>query len=130
MPRLLFTVWPYPTHLHPFIALAREARARDYEVAFYTGGDALAALAREGFRCFPFCEVDWGRVASTVDDLIAGRKRPSAMRLMAEFPGRTVPAQVRDLQAVLARISRMRWSRTSPCGRLILILRELAEFPW
>jgi MGT family glycosyltransferase len=103
MPRLLFTVWPYPTHLHPFLALALEARAQGHEVAFYTGGDALSALAREGFRTFPFREVDWGRVARTVDDLIAGRKRPSQMRrLWPKFLVETVPAQLRDLQAVLA----------------------------
>ena len=130
MPRLLFTVWPYPTHLHPFIALAREARARDYEVAFYTGGDALAALAREGFRCFPFCEVDWGRVASTVDDLIAGRKRPSAMRrLWPNFLVETVPAQVRDLQAVLARYQPDALVTDIAMWAPILILRELARIP-
>lgn len=103
MARLLFTVWPYPTHLHPFIALAREARSRGHDVAFYTGGGALSTLAREGFRCFPFREVDWGRVARTVNDLIAGRKRPSAMRrLWPRFLVETVPAQLRDLEAVIA----------------------------
>src|ERR1017187_10317820 len=103
MPRLLFTVWPYPTHLHPFIALALEARSRGHDIAFYTGGGALSALAREGFRFFPFREVDWGRVARTVDDLIAGRKRPSQMRrLWPRFLVETVPAQLRDLEAVLA----------------------------
>ena len=102
MARLLFTVWPYPTHLHPFIALAAAARARGHEAAFFTGGDALSVLAREGFRCFPFREVDWGRVARTVDDLIAGRRRPSQIRrLWPRFLVETVPAQVRDLEAAL-----------------------------
>lgn len=54
MARLLFTVWPYPTHLHPFIALAEAVRARGHEVAFYSGGGALALLEHAGFRCFPF----------------------------------------------------------------------------
>jgi MGT family glycosyltransferase len=103
MPRLLFTVWPYPTHLHPFLALALEARSRGHEVAFYTGGDAISVVEREGFRCFPLRAVDWRRVARTVDDLIAGRKRPSQMRrLWPNFLVETVPAQVRDLEAVLA----------------------------
>ena len=103
MARLLFTVWPYPTHLHPFIALARAARARGHDLAFYSGGDGLALLAREGFRCFPFREVDWSQVARTVEDLIAGRRRPSQMRrLWPRFLVETVPAQVRDLGAVLA----------------------------
>jgi len=103
MSRLLFTVWPYPTHLHPFIALALEARSQGHDIAFYTGGGALSILAREGFRCFPFREVDWSRVAPTVDDLIAGRKRPSQMqRLWPGFLVETVPAQLRDLETVLA----------------------------
>jgi MGT family glycosyltransferase len=103
MSRLLFTVWPYPTHLHPFIALALEARARGHEVAFYTGGGALPVLAREGFRSFPFHAVDWSVVARTVDDLIAGRKRPSQMRrLWPRFLVETVPAQLHDLEALLA----------------------------
>ena len=103
MARLLFTVWPYPTHLHPFLALAREARSRGHQVAFYTGGSAPAALQAEGFQCFPFRQVDWQRVAQTVDDLIAGRQRPFQLRrLWARFLVDTVPAQVADLDAVLA----------------------------
>ena len=102
MARLLFTVWPYPTHLHPFIALAHAARARGHHVAFYSGGGAVGVLAREGIQCFPFAKVDWGRVAQTVDDLIAGRKRPSQMRrLWPRFLVETVPGQVTDLEAVL-----------------------------
>jgi len=130
MARLLFTVWPYPTHLHPFLALAREARLRGHHVAFFTGGGALSVLAREGFLAFPFQEVDWSRVARTVDDLIAGRRRPSQLRrLWPRFLVETVAAQVRDLEAVLSR-----W----PAGALvcdiamwapILILHERDGIP-
>lgn len=103
MARLLFTVWPYPTHLHPFLAVAQGARARGHEVAFYTGGAGCAAVEREGFRCFGFQHVDWSKVARTVDDLIAGRRRPFPLRrLWADFLVETVPAQVEDLNAVLA----------------------------
>jgi MGT family glycosyltransferase len=130
MARLLFTVWPYATHLHPFTALALEARARGHDVAFYTGGAGLATLAREGFRCFPFREVDWDLVARTVDDLIAGRKRPSQMRrLWPRFLVETVPAQVRDLEAVLAA-----WPADAVVCDIalwapILILRERMSIP-
>jgi len=103
MARVLFTVWPYPTHLHPFLAVALAMRARGHEVAFYSGGAAVAVLAAEGFQCFPFRAVDWSLVAHTVDDLIAGRRRPSQMRrLWPRFLVDTVLAQVRDLKAVLA----------------------------
>ncbi len=103
MARLLFTVWPYPTHLHPFLALALEARARGHEVAFYTGGEGLSLMAGEGFRCLPFQDVDWDTVARTIDHLIARRRRLFRIRrLWASFLVETVPAQVRDLEAALA----------------------------
>ncbi len=103
MARLLFTVWPFPTHVRPFLAVAREARALGHDVAFYSGGGALPVLEREGFRCFPFQQVDWGRVERTVADLIAGRGRPSHLqRLWPRFLVETVPGQVRDLETVVA----------------------------
>ncbi len=63
----------------------------------------MSVLEREGFRCFPFQAVDWSVVARTVDDLIAGRKRPSQMRrLWPRFLVETVPAQLCDLETLLA----------------------------
>ncbi|HXM40295.1 MAG TPA: nucleotide disphospho-sugar-binding domain-containing protein [Bryobacteraceae bacterium] len=130
MPRLLFTVWPYPTHLHPFLALAREVRALGHDVAFYTGGGALETLSREGFRCFPFRDVDWGLVARTVDDLIAGRKRPSQIRrLWPRFLVETVPAQLRDLEAVLAGWPADALVCDIAMWAPILILRERLNIP-
>jgi MGT family glycosyltransferase len=103
MARLLLTVWPFPTHLHPFMALAHAARLRGHQVAFYSGGKGVATLAREGLQCFPFCEVDWGRVTQTVDTLIAERRNPARLRhLWSQFLVETIPAQVRDLEEVLA----------------------------
>lgn len=130
MARLLFTVWPYATHLHPFVAVALEARVHGHEVAFYTGGAALPVLEREGFRTFPFREVDWGLVAHTVDDLIAGRKRPSQMRrLWPRFLVETVPAQVRDLEAVLAQWPADALVCDIAMWAPILILRERCGIP-
>jgi hypothetical protein len=88
MARLLFTVWPYPTHsasLYGVGAGSPCARARG---GLLHRRRRAAVLAREGFRCFPFREVDWDRVARTVDDLIAGRKRPVAdAAAVAQVPG-------------------------------------------
>jgi UDP:flavonoid glycosyltransferase YjiC (YdhE family) len=103
MSRLLFTVWPFPTHLNPFIALALEARKRGHEIAFYTGGEGATQVSQQGFRCFPFRNVDWTQVARIVEDLIAGRHRPSQMRrLWPRFLVETVPAQVQDLETIRA----------------------------
>jgi len=130
MARLLFTLWPFPTHLHPFIALAREVRARGHEVAFYTGGRGPELLEREQFRCFPFREVDWSEVSETVGSLVAGRHRPSKVgRNWSRFLVDTVPSQVRDLQAVLAA-----WPADAIVCDIamwapILILREAMRIP-
>ncbi|MFN7992372.1 MAG: hypothetical protein U0Q18_02140 [Bryobacteraceae bacterium] len=104
MARLLFTLWPYPTHIHPFIALARELRERGHEICFYCGGEGIRLLEQQGFQCMPFRDVDWSGVARTVEDLIAGRRRPIQVSLnWARFLAATVPAQVRDLEGILAR---------------------------
>ena len=130
MARLLFTVWPFPTHLDPFLALAEVMRDRGHQVAFYSGGGAPAVLADERFRCFPFREVVWDRVAHTVDDLIAGRKRPSQLqRLWPRFLVETIPAQVRDLDRVMDT-----WRPDALVCDIamwgpILILRELRHIP-
>jgi MGT family glycosyltransferase len=116
--------------LHPFIAVAREVRARGHDVSFYSGGSALATLAREGFRCFPFRAVGWSLVSHTVEDLIAGRKRPAAMRrLWPSFLVETVPAQMHDLEAALAQ-----WPPDAIVCDIamwapILILRERLNLP-
>jgi MGT family glycosyltransferase len=130
MARLLFTVWPYPTHLHPFIAVAWEVRRRGHEVAFYTGGEGLPLVAQEGFRSFPFGALDWAPVQRTVDDLIAGRRNPSEMRrLWPKFLAETVPAQVRDLEVVLANWPADALLCDIALWAPILILQERAGIP-
>jgi MGT family glycosyltransferase len=130
MARLLFAVWPFPTHLHPFIALARAARIRGHDVAFYSGGEGLSILAGEGFRCFPFQKVQWSPVVRTVAELIADRGRPSLLRrLWARFLVETVPAQVQDLEWALAQ-----WPADTVISDIamwgpILILHERCGIP-
>ncbi|MGA2135247.1 MAG: nucleotide disphospho-sugar-binding domain-containing protein [Bryobacteraceae bacterium] len=130
MARLLFTVWPYPTHLDPFVALAQAVRARGHDVAFYTGGGALPILEREGFRCFPFRQVDWARVSRTVDDLIAGRKRPSQLqRLWPRFLVETVPAQIQDLDELVRAFDPHALVCDIAMWAPILILHERNQIP-
>jgi MGT family glycosyltransferase len=105
MARFLFTVWPYPGHIHPNIAIARALVNRGHEPAFYTGGSVRAFLESEGFRCFPFRHVDDARVEQIVLGLDAlslqwSRAR-HRMELLEEWLLGTVEAQLQDLAAVV-----------------------------
>jgi len=66
MAKFLFTVWPFPGHVHPNLAIAHALCERGHEAAFYTGGSARASLEAEGLRCFPFRQVDEARVEAIV----------------------------------------------------------------
>jgi MGT family glycosyltransferase len=103
--KFLFTVWPYPGHVHPNVAIAHALDRRGYETAFYTGGSLAASLEGEGFRCFPFRHVDEARVEAIVLALDAlslqwwrARRRKALLR---EWLLGTVEAQLQDLAAVI-----------------------------
>ena len=66
MAKFLFTVWPFPGHIHPNVAIAHALGERGHEAAFYTGGSIAASLEGEGFRCFPFRQLDEARVEAIV----------------------------------------------------------------
>ena len=130
MARLLFTVWPYPTHLHPFIAVARRLACTATRSLSIPAARRCRSWSEKDSATFPFREVDWGRVARTVDDLIAGRKRPSQMRrLWPRFLVETVPAQVRDLEAVFGEWPADALVCDIAMWAPILILRERCGIP-
>lgn len=126
MARFLFTVWPFPGHLYPNIAIAHALRARGHEVAFYTGSMAQAVVAGEAFTYFPFQQVahrlqtvtGWSETPGDDSDgtllyqrltqryayshaqsLLARAKQQKAMYY--EWILGTIPQQVIDLKAVL-----------------------------
>lgn len=103
MARILLTVWPFPTHLNPFISLAHALVRRGHEVNFYTDGQAQTIINGEGFRCSPFNDLGWKHVRQMFDELIAARSKPARMgRLWRRFLIDTVKPQLRDLEALLA----------------------------
>lgn len=106
MGRILFTVWPFTGHIHPNVAVARAVRAAGHEVAFYTGRAVHSSLGAEGFECFALEAVDEGRLAELVlgaDGLMGSRLSPWRFKaLWKEWVLGTVPAQLRDLERVLA----------------------------
>lgn len=102
MARFLLTVWPFETHLNPNLALAHALKEHSHEVAFYTGPTAVPAVRGEGFRCFLFREVDWANIERVVNSIVSRTERSWRLdKLWLEFLPATVPAQLRDLEAVL-----------------------------
>jgi MGT family glycosyltransferase len=106
MARFLFTVWPFPGHIHPNVAIAHALKARGHDVGFYTGGSVRASLEGEGFRCFPFRNVDQDQVDSTVLALdrqsLQWWKAPQSKKLLREWLLGTVEAQLEDLAPVFS----------------------------
>jgi MGT family glycosyltransferase len=104
MAKFLFTVWPYPGHVHPNLAIAHALAGRGHEIAFYTGGSLQDAIEQEGFRCFPFRHVDERRVEAmvlTLDKLSLETWQPRRRKaLLTEWLIGTVPAQLTDLEAI------------------------------
>src|SRR6266550_353340 len=106
MAKFLFTVWPFPGHVHPNVAIARDLVERGHEAAFYTGASVKASLAAEGLRCFPFQHVSEARVEETVLALDAmslewwraGRRKA----LLQQWLLGTADAQLEDLEEVLS----------------------------
>lgn len=110
MARFLFAVWPFAGHVHPAIAIAHALRARGHEIAFYTGSAVRSLVEGEGFRFFPFQEVDEQRVSALASSefpyspSLLNRLR-TARLLQAKFREwllDTIPQQVADLDRVLA----------------------------
>lgn len=105
MARILFTVWPFPGHVHPNVAIGHALDERGHAAAFYTGGSLRASLEGEGFRVFPFECVDEPRVRDIVLTLDAlSLDWTSATRrkaLLREWLLETVDAQLADLTLVV-----------------------------
>ena len=105
MARFLFTVWPFPGHVHPNVAIARALAERGHESAFYTGGSIAASLEAEGLRVFPFRALDEARTTAAVQELDAlslewRRARERKAMIRDWFLG-TVDAQLQDLTGVV-----------------------------
>jgi len=107
MAKFLFTVWPFPGHVHPNVAIAKALRSRGHDIGFYTGGSITRSLETHGFVCFPFQAVDEEHATGLVTALDAHslqwlRGAAAAKRLLNESLLGTVDAQLNDLRAVLS----------------------------
>jgi MGT family glycosyltransferase len=107
MAKFLFTVWPFPGHVNPNVAIARALCERGHQAAFYTGDSVRDALAADGLCCYPFRQVEEARVEAIVLTLDAmslqwwrARRRKALLR---EWLLGTLQAQLDDLATVLAK---------------------------
>src|SRR5215204_1799464 len=105
MSKFLFTVWPYPGHIHPNVAIAHVLASRGHDVAFYTGASLKSSIEAEGFRCFEFRRVKEAQVERIVLELDAmslewwkGRRRKA---LLTEWLLGTIDAQLEDVTTIL-----------------------------
>ena len=104
MGRFLFTLWPFPGHLHPSIAIAHALRTRGHDVSFYTGTKESGTIKGEGFGFFPFEAVDElyiERLVFSQHHIPSLVKKPFRMiSLYRTWLLDTVPDQVRDLEHI------------------------------
>jgi MGT family glycosyltransferase len=105
MSRFLITTWHLPGHVYPQMAIALALRARGHEVAFYSGAQSAKVIEGEGFRLFPFRQVD----EANVDKVLLSPDRLSSeptggfsfASLLRQWMVETIPGQVADLEEVL-----------------------------
>lgn len=107
MARFLFSVWPFPGHINPSMAVAHALAARGHEIGFYTGARASTTVLGEGFRHFGFEQVNEERLYQTVmspkHSTNAWKHPFRLINALREWLVSTLPAQVRDLEKLLDR---------------------------
>jgi MGT family glycosyltransferase len=108
MPRFLVTCWPFVGHLYPQISIAHALRDRGHEVAFYTHGSTRPIVEGEGFRLFPFVQVDeqrYERIHALEAKVPATQPKHQtlsvAMKAYRDMLADSIPEQVADLQPIL-----------------------------
>src|SRR5215208_2707165 len=108
MSRYLFTVWPFPGHINPFVSVAGALRDRGHDVAFYTSPRVRPLLEGEGFTVFPYEHIEedkiWAIVQAAETQSSLGWHSPGL--LLCAFRvwlAGTVPGQVSDIRSIVAR---------------------------
>ncbi len=104
--RVLFCCWPFEGHVFPQLSIALALRDRGHEVAFYTGANLQATIEQQDVTVFPFGGVEpaWLRVQARERE-VGGRRQSLRVQHQAfrDWLVETIPAQVDDLDDVLAR---------------------------
>uniref|UniRef100_Q026U8 Glycosyltransferase, MGT family n=1 Tax=Solibacter usitatus (strain Ellin6076) TaxID=234267 RepID=Q026U8_SOLUE len=108
MSRFLITCWPFVGHLYPQISVALALRDRGHEVAFYSHESTRAIVQGEGFKLFPFVQVDERRyerihaLEAKVPPTQPGHQTISvSMTAYRDMLADSIPEQVADLMPIL-----------------------------
>jgi MGT family glycosyltransferase len=103
MSRFLITLWPFTGHLLPQMSIAIALRERGHDVAFFSG-EAIRDLAEgEGFEFFAFERLDQERAFRNMRAVEAGTRPGQLLPVFRDWLVETIPDQLADLRAVLAR---------------------------
>jgi MGT family glycosyltransferase len=106
MSRFLLACWPFVGHINPYMSVALALRARGHDVAFYTSQLALPTVEAEGFRVFPFQQVDedyvWQIVQMMETEAPVGQTSVRAqVRTFQDWLVGTMEGQIADLEPVV-----------------------------
>lgn len=93
-------------HIFPNMPAALALRQRGHEVAFYTGGKAVSVVESQGFKCFPFREVDGDYFEKLLAEGYFGEKsawkrRQRQLFIYHHWLIGTLPGQIRDLEQII-----------------------------
>ncbi|MCA9940164.1 MAG: hypothetical protein KC418_16095 [Anaerolineales bacterium] len=106
MARFLIAVWPMYGHVFPNMPAAIALRERGHEVAFYTGGKAVSLVESQGFKCFPFQQVDGNYFEKLLAEGFFGeptmlKRRQRQVFIYHHWLIGTLRGQVADLEAIV-----------------------------
>lgn len=93
-------------HVFPNMPAAIALRERGHEVAFYTGGKAVSLVESQGFKCFPFQQVDGNYFEKLLAEGFFGeptmlKRRQRQVFIYHHWLIGTLRGQVADLEAIV-----------------------------
>jgi len=131
--RVLFTLWPFTGHLLPQMAIAAALRERGHDVAFYSGEAVRHHVESQGHEFIPFNRVDQDRAFGHMHTMESGDRpgRPGGgvVAILRDWLVETIPAQVDDLQEVLAEYRPDVIATDLSLWGPIVVLHEAQEVP-
>lgn len=130
MAQFLLACWSFETHSDVFLAVGHALRKQGHDVAFYTAPPERERVEAIGARFFPFQELSQEHADHLIGGVLRYRKRPWRLwQWWRRFLLDTIPAQVRDINAVVAKYAPDVIVADKALWALPLVLREQCPIP-